>query len=134
MTVVIATVLTALAANLTMSAKNTTQSKQRSSALGYAQEGLEVFRRERHNLGWIKFYEALNSGTYCLNTLPVDSAAFVALTTGQCADGTVIGTTNLQREASVNLGADEARVELTVTWFDGAEEKTVNLTQNFQDI
>ena len=133
-TVVIATILTALAASLTMSANNTNQSKQRSLATTYAQEGLEVFRRERNSLGWNRFYESLNSSTYCLNDLPVDSAAFVSLVTGECASGTTIENTGLQREAVVSVGADQVDVSLSVTWFDGAEEKTVSVDQSFQDI
>lgn len=131
---VVGTVLTALAAGLTMSIKNTTQSKQRSLATSFAQESLEVFHRERSVSGWSSFHGALNSGTYCFNQLPVDSTEFELLSPGACPVGDHIAGTNFKREATVTVGPDEVTVVSTVSWFDGDTEKQVSVQQGYREI
>lgn len=133
-TVVVATVLTAIAAGLTMSVKNTAQSKQRSLAASYAQETLEVFHREQFALGWSSFRNALSSGTYCLNELPADSNEFINLSLGACPAGSEINDTGLKREAVVTVGAEEISVVSTVSWLDGGQERAVSVEKGFREI
>jgi prepilin-type N-terminal cleavage/methylation domain-containing protein len=133
-TVVVGTVLTAVAAGLSMSIKNTAQSKMRSLATGYAQQAIEIFQRERNFLGWDTFLSALSSDVYCLNDLPADSVAFKSLTAGACASGDTIGTTSFQREVNVTVGANSLTVVSTVTWYDADKQKQVQIEQTFKDI
>ncbi len=131
---VVATVLTALAAGLTMSIKNTAQSKQRSLATSFAQDSLEVFHRERASMGWTSFQDALNDGIYCLNQLPNNSTEFRALSSGECAADEKIAGTNFQREVNLTVIADEVTVVSTVSWFDGGTEKQISVQQSFREI
>lgn len=133
-TVVVATVLTALAASVSMSSKNTSENKKRSAASSLVQETLEMFHRERYDLGWDAFQAALSSETYCLNTLPTDSAGFIAASTGACDAGEVIAGTNYQREAILTVGVDEVKVESVVTWLDSDQERQVSAEQTFKEI
>lgn len=132
--VVVAMVLTAVAAALTVSVRNTAQSRSQEVARARAQGGLEVFRRERTALGWQAFRNALVSGaTYCINTLPGNSTQFVAMSQGACSTGeTAIGTT-FTREAQVTIpNANEVRVDVTSGWQDGTLDKEVVLSQVFR--
>ncbi|MBT3250110.1 MAG: hypothetical protein HN846_04310 [Candidatus Pacebacteria bacterium] len=133
-TVVVATVLTAIAASVSMSAKNTSENKKRSMAASFAQETLEVFQRERYALGWSSFQSSLVDDTYCFNTLPADSASFVASSPGECGDEEVIVGTTYGREAILTILADEVKVESIVTWMDGNLEKQVEAEQTFKEI
>jgi len=133
-TVIVATVLTALAASVSMSSKNTDENKKRSMATSFVQETLEIFYRERYALGWSSFQAALSSGTYCFNTLPADSASFVAASSGPCDEGSVIIDTPYKREAILTISADEVKVKSIVTWMDGDQEKQVEAEQAFKEI
>ncbi len=133
-TVVVATVLTALAASISMSAKNTSENKKRSVATGFVQETLEMFFRERYALGWSSFQSALSSGTYCFNVLPIDSVSFAAASAGACDEGSTITDTPYQREAILTVSVDEVKVKSIVTWLDHNQEKQVEAEQTFREI
>lgn len=133
-TVIVATVLTALAASVSMSSKNTNENKKLSVATSLVQETLEVFHRERYSLGWGTFQSALSDATYCFNTLPTNSTDFIDSSPGECIDGDVIVGTNYQREATLTVLADEVMVVSTVTWMDGELEKQVEAEQTFKEI
>lgn len=131
--VVVAMVLTAVAAALTVSVRNTAQSRFQEIARSRAQSGLELYRRERTALGWQAFRNTLTDGVYCINTLPANSTQFTALSHGACSTGeTVIGN-NFTREARVTTnGPDEVRIDITSGWVDGTLDKEVTLSQIFQ--
>lgn len=133
-TMVVATVLTAIAASVSMSAKNTSENKKRSMATSFAQETLEMFHRERYTLGWGSFQSALSSGTYCFNTLPADSASFIVISLGPCDEGSVIVDTTYKREAILTISADKIKVESMVTWIDDDQERQVEAEQTFKEI
>lgn len=133
-TVIIASVLTALAASVSMSSKNTYENKKRTMATSLVQETIEVFHRERYALGWDSFQAALASETYCFNDLPVDSASFVASSIGACGSDEVIADTDYQREAILTVSVDGVKVESTVTWKDADQEKQVSVEQTFKEI
>lgn len=133
-TTVVAMVLTAIAAGLSSSVKNTDHAKLQNAAAKYNQETLEIFRRERHSLGWEAFRSALSNGTYCLNDLPADSSSFLSMALGACAAETTIEETVFQRQAVVTVAADEVSVVATVTWDEGGQDKQVELEQAFLNI
>ncbi len=133
-TVVIATVLTALAASVSMSSKNTNENKKLSVATSLVQETLEIFHRERYVLGWETFQSALSDGTYCFNILPDNSTDFIASSLGECESEDVIADTNYQREATLTILADEVKVISVVTWMNDNQEKQVEAEQTFKEI
>jgi type II secretory pathway pseudopilin PulG len=133
-TLVVATVLTALAASVSMSSKNTNENKKLSAATSLVQETLEMFHKERYSLGWETFQSALSTGTYCFNTLPDNSTDFVASNLGECSDEDVIADTNFQREATLTVLADEVKVMSIVTWMSDSQEKQVEAEQTFKEI
>lgn len=131
---VVGLVMTAVAAGLVLSVKNTSISKYKVLATTRAQEAMEVFRREKVILGWSQFYDVLATATYCLNTLPADSVAFKSLSADDCAAGTKIAGTEFLREALVNvIDPQEIRVEIIVSWTDNDVPRSVNLIQEFKE-
>lgn len=133
-TVVVALVMTAIAAALTSSLRNTTESKFRSYAVAHGQEAMEVFVRERSLLGWQQFQEAVISGQFCMNDLPTNSEAFITMPVGTCANGVAYSGTNFVREANVTVvSPDEIRVEVFVTWSDNGRDREVSLVQVFRN-
>lgn len=128
---VVGAILTAVAATLTFSVKNSAENKYRSVATTKAQEAIEVFRRERAFLGWETFIDALGSGgVYCLNVLPSNSTAFASLTSSECEAGVAEAGTEFTREAVVTFPtASSVRIQAIVTWYDGAIERDVTVTQ-----
>jgi len=136
---VIALVMTAVAAGLTLSVQNSSQAKYRALATKMAQESNELFRRERDRLGWESFYEVLQADgvlvTYCIGeTIPATTQDFIDLSAGACGGGFPFAGTSYERETTVELvSADLVRVETDVTWTDGTRERSVVLTQELQD-
>lgn len=132
---VIALVMTAIASGLTLSVKNTSQAKYRALASKEAQEGVEMYRRERSRLGWESFQSTVSSGTYCLGeTLPSTTDGFTTLPIGACSVGYPLGGTTYTRESDVSvINADEVEVTVTVSWIDSNQERSTAITQRFQN-
>lgn len=134
-TLVVAAVLVAITYGMTNSTKNADQNKQRATANLYAQEVIEVFRRERDNLGWNSFQaELTDNGIYCLNNLPDDTQDFANLNTGPCASSSYISGTKFQRELVVDKSTNEVVLDVSVTWQDGTREQEVELRQALKKI
>lgn len=133
-TMVVAFILTALAASMSMSARNVQRNKELSIAGNLAQQTLEVFHREKYNLGWDTFLSSLSSGTYCLNTLPADSTEFAALSTGECTEYALEEDFSFQRQAVVSVSATEVSVTATVSWLDNGETKDVTVEQSYREL
>jgi len=134
-TLIVGTVLTAIASGLTLSLKNTSETKYRELATNLSQEGLEVFRRERNNIGWTGFTEILDSNTFCLNTLPADTTEFQALPAGECEGGTAIAGTTFTRTAYVVVQSqDVIQITVEVVWTDGQKEQKVSVVQEFRNL
>lgn len=130
---VVGVVLTAIAAGLSYSVKNSSDAKYRAFATSYAQDAIEVFRREKALLGWETFSENLTAGTYCLNDLPTNTAAFLALTPGSCATPTAQFGVDFNREAQVTLvNPTEIQVVVVVNWADFNRTPEVRVTQQFR--
>lgn len=133
-TVVVAVVMTAIAATLTSSLRNTTESRFRSFASTYAQEAMEIFIRERTILGWQQFSEVVAGGVFCLNTLPVNTTEFTAMTTGECTSGTPLSGTEFVREADVVVvSADEVEITISVEWVDNGRDRSLEVAQVFRN-
>lgn len=124
---VMALVLTAILAGLTLSLKTSAESEYRSQAVKRAQEGLEVFRRERTLLGWDLFVAGFTSDSfYCLQTLPAPKTAFLP---GACtdSDSIVISGVDFYRQAWVTIDnsdptQEQMQVTLSVQWPGGDVE------------
>lgn len=130
---VVGVVLTAVASALTQSVKNTVESKYKSVATNRAQEVLEIFRRERFNLGWESFQVALSDGAYCYNSLPTTSQEFVDSATGTCVDGEIVSGVSMKREVTITSPTSvELQVEVAVSWTDGDIERDVTINQTFR--
>lgn len=135
---VVSLVMTALMATMTLSLQNSSQAKYRSLATKLGQEGMESFRQFRDDLGWEYFYQALDAqgtGTYCVNTVPATSEQLQALSAGACAEYSIVRTgIAFQREAYIEtISADEIRIEMTVSWLDGSDEKNTLVVQEFKN-
>jgi Tfp pilus assembly protein PilV len=114
---IMALVLVSIAAALTYSVKSTAEARYRDFAAGFAQEGMEVYRRERIVQGWESFYENIDDGSYCLNDLPTDTATFQALAQGGCGQGEEYIGQEFEREAIVDvIDADTVNVKVNVSW------------------
>ncbi|OGJ38332.1 MAG: hypothetical protein A2383_03685 [Candidatus Pacebacteria bacterium RIFOXYB1_FULL_39_46] len=134
---VIALVLTALVAGMTVSLQTSAEAKYRSQAIKRGQEAMEVFRRERTLLGWHGFINQFGSGgTYCLQTLPAPRGSF---TLGECAsnESLVISGLDFYRNAIVSVDNTDPtnaqmKVEIVITWNSGRTEHNIDLTQVFR--
>ncbi|MBT4124430.1 MAG: hypothetical protein HN981_01470 [Candidatus Pacebacteria bacterium] len=134
---VMALVLTAIVASLTLSLKTNAESEYRSQAVKRAQIAMEAFRRERTLLGWEGFSDSLRDNTtYCFQTIPAPKEAFVA---GACeaTDTIVISSQEFFREAEVVVdetvpSEPQIRVKITVSWSTNDSVKDVELVQTFR--
>lgn len=134
---VMALVLTAIVAGLTLSLKTNADSEYRSQATKRAQEAMEVFRRERTLQGWDVFADSwIDGATYCLKDLPAPKTTF---TVGECAadDALVISGVEMYREAVVlidtsNPADPQVEVTVAVTWDSGGSPRDVSLVQGFR--
>jgi hypothetical protein len=133
-TVLVATILTAISGLVAQSLKNTAQNKQKALATDLAQQGLEMFRQRRESLGWASFQEVAVDGTYCLNTMPTSDELFAAMEAGACDVGETIVGTEFTREAEVDSSLTEVIVTVTVSWPAGTTPQTVTANQEFHDI
>lgn len=137
-TAVVGLVLTSVVVGLTYSIKNTAISTAKTLATKLAQEGMEVYRRERDILGWERFLEAVQSGsgqqTYCLNELPANTQAFMDMVPdSDGCNGELLADQPFTREVLVDtFSSEEVRVEVVVIWQDGATERTVEVVQRFK--
>lgn len=135
---VMAIVLTAIVAGLTISLKTNSESEYRFQAVKKAQEAMETFRRERTLLGWQSFLTSMQANaTYCLATLPEPRESF---TVGACGaeDTIVISGIDFYREASVtvdtsNPNDEQIKVVITMTWYVDDDVRTAEIAQNFRD-
>jgi len=134
---VMAMVLTAIVAGLTLSLKTNADSEYRSQAVQRSQEAMEVFRRERTIRGWNDFLNSFTSGeTYCLVTLPAPEEAF---TSGACSDeqSIVVSGVDFYREAVVtvdtsNPSEPRVQVEISTSWDSGSGPRNVEIVQSFR--
>jgi type II secretory pathway pseudopilin PulG len=127
-------VLTAVAAMLSLSVKNSAETRSKALATQRAQEAVEVFRRERKVQGWTAFVANVPDGVVCLNGLPSNSDEFNGLNTGACGEGVAEAGTEFTRQALISFPASGiVTIEATVSWMDGNKPRSVVVTQQLQD-
>ena len=133
---VVGMVMVAIASVLTLSIKNTAESRYRNVATTEAQQAIEVFRREKVRLGWNAFKTAAIGGEYCWNSLPAGNdelADFLGLNVGECQEGYTVGGTEFTRNVEILQTADEVVVIITVSWVDGDLDREVVQEQEFRE-
>lgn len=135
---VVALVMTALMATMTLSLQNSSQAKYRSLATKLGQEGMESLRQQRDAMGWESFYQVVSgqgNGTYCLNTVPITTEDLGTLSGGACETFPISRTgIAFQREAIITVvSVDEIRFEISVSWQDGADEHNTVVVQEFKN-
>lgn len=141
-TVVVAFVMVAIASVLTVSIKNTAESKFRSLATLQGQELIESFRRERALRGWFDFSSEVASGEYCLNdSLGVneDISDYLASRQGACEEGYALAGSEFRRNVNVTVmggagAVNEVEMIVTISWYDGTRANHVELVQRFRNI
>lgn len=133
---IIALVLTAVSAMISMSIKLASSNEQNQLALQKAQEGLEFFRKERLINSWYSFSTPLIDGAvYCLSSLP-EEVASISAQLGICGDADVLEAAkyNFKREATINFsGSNSLTVQVDLDWTDGNKAKNLSLEQSFDN-
>lgn len=134
-TMIVGTVVTAVAAGVSNSVKNNAEARYRDIATVLAQKGIEVLRAERGKVGWVTFHDSVPVGTYCMDA---NSSAVASLRVYD-PDTCVITESNLDFNRFISLskttGSDsEVTAVITVQW----ERKPgvmsqVTVTQTFKD-
>lgn len=141
-TLIVATVITAIIAGLSLSSKNTAEVRQRTLARQIAQEGIESFRSTRQQWGWADFFQEFTAGEYCYAIgngagLPEN----IVLTEGECPEETALAGIGLTRKVTIEkeLGSDPddeseqiMRIRVIVSWVDGDTNRTVEVAQTFR--
>lgn len=131
-TAIVGTVLTAIAASMSMSLRNSSRGQAKVLASDLAQEVLELYRRERKSQGWGNFLTDLSAGTYCFDTLPTTTSEFSTLSAGECGATEYVLGTRFIREAVVTPGADSVLVIVLVEWQDGDETQSISVQQTYR--
>lgn len=133
---VIALVLTAVSAMMSMSVKLSDNNEKQQLALQKAQEALEFFRKERAINNWRFFSSFLgNEARYCISSLP-ESVASISAKLGACSDTDVIEAARykFKREAVINFeSSDNLSVRIDLLWSDGNKAKSLSLEQAFEN-
>ncbi len=140
--VVIATTLISMGVIAALSLTNQSQkssnySKTLDAANSYNNQAADYLRNQKNQLGFAtlaeKFSEDSSGGvaTYCLASLPADTASFLALAPGICDEAAVIQGTAFQRTLTITtsqVGQGTLPLTLTTTWSDTAvRTATLNL-------
>lgn len=139
-TLVVGTVLTAVAASLTNSIKNSSEAEYRKIATRLAQEGLEIVRKEKYIKTWTSFKNdtshipAIDSAWQCMDT---ESLAYtlpkVNITT--CPPITLSNPpTSFYRGIQLSILGEGVKVRVRVGWKDGSNTRDVVLEQTFREV
>lgn len=133
---VIALVLTAVGAMISMSVKLADGNEKQQLALQKAQEALEFFRKERAINSWSSFSTTLTDGAvYCLNSLP-SGVADLSTQLGECNETSFLEVAHyqFQRQANISFsGANSLTVEIELLWQNGNKAKNLSLQQSFEN-
>lgn len=133
---IVALVLTAVSAMISMSVKLAESNEKKQLALQKAQEALEFFRKERSINSWHSFSTPLEDGAvYCVSSLP-ESVASISASLGNCAEDEVLEAArySFKREAMVNFNnSNNLDVQIELLWQDGTKAKNLILEQGFEN-
>ncbi len=109
------------------SQKSATNSRLLEAATSYNNQLADFLRNQKTSLGYATLAEklnadaTLNSVTYCINTIPADSATFLALAPGNCAASDVISGTIYSRRVIIDTSATATgtiKAKVETTWYD----------------
>lgn len=130
---VIGTILTAVAAGLSMSLKTSAELKFRGIALNKAQAVIEAVRRERTILGWGAFLNLFESGTsgvytYCINDDDELQHDNFTLSLGACDDTVAWDGNDFIRELTVDSTTPN-QIEFVSTVYWEGRNKQIELKQ-----
>lgn len=133
---IIALVLTAVSAMISMSIKLADSNEKQQLALQKAEEALEFFRKERAIWSWTAFSTPLvDLSTYCMRDLP-SSVASISAQLGECGDDEVLSAArySFKRQATVTFeSANRLSIEIEMLWNDGAKAKNLVIDQQFEN-
>ncbi len=128
---IVGTIVTAVAAGVTSSVKNNAEARYREVATNLGQEVLEVMRKERSQLGWVHFYQALSGTQYCVPAGVRDVTGFLS---GSSCTVTEANTTFSRILSITKTGGNELSATVTVTWVRSpGNTSQITLTQEFRE-
>lgn len=134
---VVSSVVTATAIAMTYTLKNSAEVRHRDLAVNLAQDGVELFRREREAKGWNGFFSWIPGGnsTMCVKGVEPVVGSFTPCGTG---DTFVVSNTTYKREVIITKSTTapniSVKVEVVVTWDVGSHnERRVMVTQILKD-
>lgn len=140
---VVGLILTAVANAVTHSVKNDGEARYKQVATALGQEVIENIRSEKNKLGMVNLITILGNQTYCFQDLPGELTTTPAAGTCGTLEGIQMAGTDFFRNATVvSTGVGLAtnptdpytlNVTVTVSWYDGANLKSVELIQRFQE-
>jgi Tfp pilus assembly protein PilV len=138
-TFVLSVVLIALISTLTYSIKSTTESNNRSEATKLAQEGMELFERQRTLRSWQNFtlVDLAGDASFCLVTIPDFGGDFQTSVykDSACVAGDEIGDVLFVRQANITYpDSNTVTVEVVVSWPNpkGSSDHDVILQTEFR--
>lgn len=119
-------VLITLVSALTLGIRNNKFARDATQAKDRSREAIEWIRNARAQMEWDAFYDMINDDgspvTYCLQSLPGNTAATIALSDQACGATSYIPTTLFIRSATFTIvSVTEITAVVTVTWTDGGK-------------
>lgn len=133
---IIALVLTAMSAMISMSVKLSDSNEKKQLALQKALEALEFFRQERAINSWHSFSTPLeDQAVYCISALP-ESVASLSAQLGVCSDDDVLEAARykFKRQAEVSFAStDNVKIKIDLDWQEGNKAKNLTLEQSFEN-
>lgn len=137
--VVIATTLISMGVIAALSLTNQSQkssnyAKTLDAATAYNNQAADYLRNQKNQLGYATLAEMFtqdSSGgvaSYCLDSLPADSATFLALTPGVCGDTDVVLGSAFKRDVAVdvtNSSSGIIPITITTSWSDSSVRSAV---------
>ncbi len=113
---IVGLVVTSLAALLAMNVKNNSEVELRKHATSYAQDGVDIVRKNKATQTWSNFTSSGANG--CVNDDGSDAT-------------TNIGSITLTRKCTLLGIGPNRELTVTVTWTEGGQQRDVVLKQKF---
>lgn len=128
--VIVGLVLTAIAAAISFSVKNSSQADYRQVATRYAQDAIDIIRQKRATDGWSAFTSFMTTGNdYCVAENAVKKSS-------NCSSADYKLTNNeaeFTRKIDVVNSTTDIQLTVTVEWQDGSEWRDVEVVQKLFD-
>lgn len=128
--VIVGLVLTAIAAAISFSVKNSSQADYRQVATRYAQDAIDIIRQKRATDGWSTFTTFMTTeNDYCVTGNAVKKSS-------NCSSADYKLTNNeaeFTRKIDVVNSTTDIQLTVTVEWQDGSEWRDVEVVQKLFD-